>query len=120
MDLVYSGPERRAIKRIRMNCTVIYRMNQPPNARFLLEGKDMVAQMIDINRKGMAMVTDIDIPPATVLSMRFTLLKVHDDLVKFTGPMEVTGEVRSNVPLENNQHRLGIYFKKVRKVNLSH
>ncbi|MDD5348339.1 MAG: PilZ domain-containing protein [Candidatus Omnitrophica bacterium] len=112
----YQGPERRTNKRVRMNCTVIYRINQPPDARFSLEGKDMYAQMVDISQNGMAMVTDLDIPTSTVVSIRFTLLKVNEELVKFSGPMEITGEVRSNVSVEQKQHRLGIYFKKMRKV----
>jgi len=63
------------------------------------------------------MVTDRDIPVCTVLSMRFTLLKVKEELIKFTGPMEITGEVRSNTALEGHEHRLGIYFTKMKKVN---
>lgn len=115
----YQGPERRTNKRVRMNCTVIYRINQPPDARFSLEGKDMYAQMVDISQNGMAMVTDHDIPQSTILSMRFTLLKVKPDIVNFSGPMEIVGEVRSSTPEENNTHRLGIYFTKMRRVNVS-
>jgi hypothetical protein len=67
----------------------------------------------------MAMITDRDIPISTILSMRFTLLKVKDELVKFSSPMEITGEVRSNTPLKDSERRLGIYFTRMRKVNLS-
>jgi hypothetical protein len=51
--------------------------------------------------------------------MRFTLLKVKPDVVNFSGPMEIIGEVRSNISEENNSHRLGIYFTKMRRVNLA-
>jgi c-di-GMP-binding flagellar brake protein YcgR len=108
--------ERRVNKRFRMNCTVIYRVNQPPDARFSLEGRDMYAEMVDISEQGMAMITDLNIPTSSVLNMRFTLLKVNDELVRFSGPMEITGEVRSNVATETKQHRLGIYFRRMRSI----
>jgi hypothetical protein len=116
MVSTYSGPERRAAKRVRMNCTVIYRADESLDARFSLRGEDLHAKMLDISQNGMAMVTDYDIPISTVLSMRFTLLKIKEELIKFSGPMEITGEVRSNTPLTASQHRLGIYFTKMRKV----
>jgi hypothetical protein len=115
----YCGPERRQSKRERMNCTVIYRTDRSLDARFSLHGQDIYAKMIDISSNGMAMITDKNIPISTVLSMRFTLLKVKDELVKFSTPMEITGEVRSNTLLTDQKRRLGIYFTKMRKVNLS-
>lgn len=114
MESVYGGAERRNSKRVRMNCTVIYRTNEPPVSRFTMKGRDIEAKMIDIGQGGMAMVTNLDIPVSTVLSMRFALVNVDKEIVKFSGPLQVTGEVRSNAPLEKNEHRLGIYFKKVK------
>lgn len=109
--------DRRSYKRVRMNCTVIYRMDQPPDAHFVMRGKDIDARMIDISQGGMAMVTSSDIPVSTVLSMRFALLNVDKEAVKFSGPLEVTGEVKSSTPLEKNEHRLGIYFTRMKKIN---
>jgi len=118
MEDTYTGIERRSNKRVRMNCTVIYRLNEPVSARFIMSGKDLQARMIDISQAGMAMITDYDIPISTVLSMRFTVLKVNKEIVNLSGPVEITGEVRSNDPMEKDGHRLGIYFQKMRKVNL--
>ena len=115
----YTGIEGRGQKRVRVNCTVVYRLNEPPSARFIMQGKDIQARMIDVSQGGMAMVTDYDIPVSTVLSMRFTLLNVNKEVVTFSGPMEVTGEVRSNVPEEKNEHRLGIWFTKVRRISVA-
>ena len=115
---IFQGAERRQSKRLRMNCTVIYRVNEPVTARFMMAGRDIQAKMLNISQNGMAMVTDYDIPQSTVLAMRFTLLKVKPDMVNFSGPMEIIGEVRSNVSEENNSHRLGIYFTKMRRVNV--
>ena len=118
MDSAYSDIERRNHKRLRMNCTVIYRINEPPAAHFVMKGKDIDAKMIDISQGGMAMVTSSDIPVSTVLSMRFALLNVDNEAVKFSGPLEVTGEVKSSTPLEKNEHRLGIYFTKMKKIGV--
>jgi c-di-GMP-binding flagellar brake protein YcgR len=114
----YLGKEKRSDKRLRMNCTVIYRVNEPVSTRFIMSGEDIKAKMIDISQGGMGMVTDYDIPIATPLSMRFTLLKVNKDVVNFSGPVEVKGEVSSNVPLEKNEHRLGIHFTTIRRIKV--
>ncbi len=119
MKKTYSGTERRTNKRMRVNCTVIYRTNQPVDARFALQGEDIHAKMLNISQNGMAIITERDIPIFTVLAMRFTLLKVDVKLVKFSGPMDITGEVRSNESLPGNKHRLGIYFTKMKKVDLN-
>lgn len=117
MESTYLGNDRRSTKRMRVNCTVVYRMNEPSSARFMMQGgRDIEAKMVDVSQGGMAMVTNYDIPVSTVLDMRFTLLNVNKDIVKLSGPMDVTGEVRSNVALQDNEHRLGIYFTKMRKV----
>lgn len=118
MDTTYTGKERRGSRRLRMNCTVIYRVNEPPSTHIMMGGKDVQAKMIDIGQGGMAMVTTYDIPVTTVISMRFTLLNVDKEVVKFSGPLEVTGEVKSSVPVEKNEHRLGIYFTRMKKINI--
>ena len=110
--------ERRTHRRVRMNCTIIYRSNEPVSARFIMDGEDIEAKMLDVSQGGLAMITDHDIPISTRLSMRFTLFKVNRDVMNFSGPVEVTGEVKSNVPLERNEHRLGIYFTKVKRIEV--
>jgi len=103
-----------------MNCTVVYRINEPSSTRFMVHGEDIKARMLDISQAGMALVTEYDIPVATQLSLRFTMLKVDKEIVNFSGPVEVAGEVKSNIPAENNEHRLGIYFTKVKKLEVPH
>jgi c-di-GMP-binding flagellar brake protein YcgR len=118
MEENYQGLERRSHKRVKINCTVIYRLNEPLSTHFMVRGRDIEAKMIDISQAGMAMVTNYDIPVETKLSMRFTLLKVNKEVINFSGPVEVTGQVRSNVPLEKEGHRLGIYFTNVKRVEI--
>jgi len=120
MNRIFSSTDRRTSKRMRMNCTVVYRTNEPSTTKVMLGGQDIQAQMLDISQTGMALLTDKDIPISTILSMRFTLLKVDNDVVKLSGPMEALGEVRSNVVNEDHHsHRLGIYFTKMKKVTVA-
>jgi len=118
MAEAYQGTERRSHKRIRMNCTVIYRPNEPVTTHFMVKGRDIEAKMLDISQGGMAMVTNYDIPVQTELSMRFALLKVDKEIVNFSGPVEVTGQVKSNISLEKDEHRLGIYFSRIKRVEV--
>jgi c-di-GMP-binding flagellar brake protein YcgR len=110
--------ERRHNRRMRLNCTVIYRLNEPVSTKFIMSGKDIQAEMVDISQHGMAVISNYDIPVDTRLSMRFTVLKVDKDIVNFSGPVEISGEVKSNVSQDGN-HRLGIYFTKMRKIDAS-
>jgi hypothetical protein len=114
---MHQREEKRSHTRLRMNCTVVFRLNEPASTRFIMSGQDMEAKMTDISQGGMALVTNYDIPLATELSMRFTLLKVMREVVNFSGPMEIEGEVKSNIPCGDNEHRLGIYFTKTKKIN---
>ena len=114
MESTYIGNERRSSKRIRVNCTVIYRVNEDTSAHFLMQGKDIEDKMIYVSQGGYGDVTNYDIPVSTVLSMRFALLNVDKDVVRFTGSMDVTGEVRSNMPFEVNDHRVGKYKTQIR------
>jgi len=115
----YEGLERRSSKRFRMNCTVIYRVDQTMDARFSLQGHDLRAKMLDISQNGMAMVTDQDIPVATVLSMRFTLLKIDKELSDFLVLRKSSERYVPVFPWTEHQHRLGISFTKMKKVSVS-
>lgn len=118
MSSTHTEQERRSHKRLRVNCTVVYRVNEPPSTHFVMRGQDIEARMLDVSQGGMAMTTHYDIPVATMLSMRFTLLNVDNKVVTFSGPMQVEGEVRSNISLEKDEHRLGIYFTKMKKISV--
>lgn len=119
MENTYTGKEKRANKRVRMNCTVTYRADEPVTAHFIMRSNDLQAKMLDISQGGMAMQTNYDIPVSTILSMRFTILKVNKEVVTFSGPTEITGKVTSNLPVEGDGHRLGIHFSQMRKVGVS-
>ena len=77
--------------------------------------KEVSAMMLDLSGLGIAIVTDYDIPIWSVLSIRFTLINLHTSKEERVRLMEMTGEVRNNVLLGRNKHRLGISFTHIDK-----
>ena len=112
-DKIYSN-EQRKFKRIKINLSVVFRLAQPAAIRLLVGNKEVRATMLDLSEGGLSVLTNYDIPKSTALLMKFTLFKVENDDVSFYGPMDITGEVRYNMPLGGEEYRLGIYYKKIK------
>ncbi len=109
----YSGNDRRRFQRLRMNLSVIYKVDQPVTVRMLIGDKEVEATTLDLSEGGMALLTDFNIPVSTSLFIKFTLFKVGGDgKVNFYGPVVIGGEVRSNV-LSEKKYRLGICFSQI-------
>lgn len=73
--------------------------------------REVGAVMVDLNAKGMSIITKNDIPVSSLIQIKFTL--VNDDAVSDddrVSPMRVTGRVRSNILTEKGEYRLGISF----------
>jgi len=105
------GTENRKFKRARVNLAVIYRVDKPAKVRLTLGGKEFRATMVDLSEGGISLLTDYDIPAESGLLIKFTLFNLEKDDVSFYGPMEITGEVRYNIPLGGREYRIGILFK---------
>ena len=112
-DKIYSS-EQRKFKRIKINLSVVFRLARPAAIRLLVGNKEVRATMLDLSEGGLSVLTNYDIPKGTALFIKFTLFKVDNEDVSFYGPMEITGEVRYNMPLGGNEYRLGIYYKKIK------
>jgi c-di-GMP-binding flagellar brake protein YcgR len=113
MDESYSGIERRKQKRLRVNLTVVYRVDEPLAMRLVVGGKEFEARMLDLSQEGMAILSNHSFDASTTVLLRFTLFKVETEDVGFYGPMAITGEVRYCVPLGGGEYRLGIYFTQI-------
>jgi len=107
--------EHRRFRRIRVNLSVIYRIAKPFGIRMVIGNKEIRATMLDLSEGGISVLTNYDIPISSQLLIKFTLFRVENDDVSFYGPMEITGEVRYNMPLGGNEYRLGICFTKLAK-----
>ena len=105
--------EHRKFKRIRINLSVVYRVSKPFGIRMVVGNKEIRATMLDLSEGGISILTNCDIPMASQLFIKFTLFRVENDDVSFYGPMQITGEVRYNMPLGGHEYRLGICFTKL-------
>jgi len=107
----YIGQEKRKTPRLLLRLAVIYKVDQPLVVRMRVGEREVLATTLDLSEGGMALSTNFDIPLLTVLAIKFSLLKSNaDGTVKCYGPMEIIGEVRSNIPLEKKRYRIGICF----------
>ena len=111
----YSGSERRRFKRVPSKFFVTYRALDAVEAFMLFNNEEIDALMFDLSEGGMAIATSYDIPIATRLSIRFTLInkRAFNDSNKFRALSDIEGEVRNNNLLDENQHRLGIQFNSI-------
>jgi c-di-GMP-binding flagellar brake protein YcgR len=115
MNYDYSGPDRRKYQRLKLNLTVNYRVDEPWYVRITLKGQEIEATALNLSEGGMAIMTNYDIPVASVLFLKFSLFKINGDgEVCFYNPVETNGQVRSNVVCEKNQFRLGVCFVRSR------
>ena len=109
----YDGAERRKFKRLKANFIVIYRVDKPLEVVMVVGTREITALMLDMSEGGMAILTGYNIPMQTIIYLKFTLINPYvftDDRIR---TMEITGEVRYNARLENNEYRLGIYFMRI-------
>jgi c-di-GMP-binding flagellar brake protein YcgR len=93
-----AGIERRKFKRLRVNFTVIFQVDRPLVARMTLGWrKEVEALMLDLSEGGMAIVTNYNIPPETILSIKFTLINLTLSSARRIRIIEIDEEDRSAV-----------------------
>lgn len=107
--------ERRKSQRIRACFTVVYKLSKQVEILMWLEGKEVSAIMIDLSQDGMAILTEKNIPALSVLAINFNLINEFEKKENQEKPMELEGEVRYNIFLQERAYRLGISFTKISK-----
>lgn len=106
--------ERREFDRIKVDFSIIYRINKPWYVRVLISGEEVEATAIDLSEGGIAINTNYDIPIATVILIKIMIYTVtKKDNFQLYKVIEAEGEVRSNVLLDTDKHRIGIRFTKI-------
>ena len=117
MDSTYKGPERRKAPRVKAEFIVIYKIVSPIEVRLWVRmwigDKEINARMLDLSGVGMAILTDYDLPLSSILSIKFSLISLQGNKEEQVRLMEMTGEVRNNVLVGKNKHRLGIAFTQI-------
>ena len=107
-----SGYEKRKHKRFKIHLDVFYRIDAPPFVKISVGDKETEAFALDLSEGGIAILTEHDIPVATMISMK---LKLSNELskvrIRSCDTVNSVGEVRSNVLTGEGKHRLGIAFQ---------
>lgn len=113
------GKERRKSKRLKVDFTVTYQVDRPLVVRMSVGWHhNIYALMLDLSEDGMAISTDFNIPASTILSINFTLINLTADTEEERmKSMEVTGEVKYNLPTAKGEHRLGIRFSNIAPID---
>ncbi|MFH1414416.1 MAG: PilZ domain-containing protein [Candidatus Omnitrophota bacterium] len=105
------GSERRKSKRTKANFTIIYDVHKSVSMDVSLAGQEVDALMMDLGKEGLAITTNYEIPIASILNMKFTLINRRaQDKNNKSRSIYIMGEVRSSIRLENGEYRLGIHF----------
>ncbi|MFC1658912.1 PilZ domain-containing protein [Candidatus Omnitrophota bacterium] len=114
MPSAYSGPERRRSVRIAVRFILTYQVHEPIKVRMWIGNKEVSALMLDLSPEGMAILTQYEIPLATILAMSFTLINLQAEKDKQMRSMGIMGEVRY-ASQEGYEQRLGISFTHIGK-----
>lgn len=114
MRRFYSSNDRRRFQRLKVNLSVFYKVISPEYVRALTGDGEIEATTLDVGAGGMAFFTKHDIPPWSMLSLRFYLFRADDEgLVSFSDPVEIGAQTRSNIPIDNGEYRIGVCFKAI-------
>jgi c-di-GMP-binding flagellar brake protein YcgR len=77
-------------------------------------GEEIEAQALDLSQEGISIVTKHNIPIYAELIVMFILFRMdRNGVIIFNEPLELTGEIRSNILFNNSERRLGIWFKNI-------
>lgn len=111
----YSGAERRKFERLKVDLSLIYRINKPWYVRVLIGGNEVEASALDLSEGGIAINTNYNIPVSTVLFIKIMVYKVvGENNFHYYKTLEVEGQVRSSNPLGNGKFRTGILFTRIK------
>ena len=110
----FSEEERRKSQRLRINITIVYRINKPSHVKVLIGDEEVEATTQDLSESGMSILTGYDIPVSTMLTVEFMIYQVSElERFRFYKSIKIIGEVRSNIHSVNDLRRIGIVFTKI-------
>lgn len=108
----FSGIEKRKFKRIAVNFIVFYKVNFPLRVRIKIGNREVEALAVDISEGGMAVYTDREIPPVSVVNVKFIMMNDYAISPQdHTRSILVRGQVRYNILIEEKKtFRFGMQF----------
>ena len=115
MNDTYESIEKRKFARAKAEFILSYRINKSVEMHMWVGSEEVSAVMLDLSETGMAILTKFNIPVATVLLLKFTLINFSADEDNRLRTIEMSAQVRNNIPQDEGEHRLGIVFTKISK-----
>ncbi|MBU1124943.1 MAG: PilZ domain-containing protein [Candidatus Omnitrophica bacterium] len=108
------GQDRRRYQRLNLNLIVWYKVVCPDSLRSMLGEKEKEVLTIDIGPLGMAFMCRYHLPSYSTLLLKFIVFSAHAGSYSHLAiPLELQGVVRSSLPSEDNEYRIGICFKDI-------
>jgi c-di-GMP-binding flagellar brake protein YcgR len=109
-----NNQERRKSERIDVGFTLIYSVEKPYTLRISLGfADDIEAVMLNLSDLGIGIIAKHNLPPGTLLYIKFTIIDLTLQGEARRRRMEITGEVASSISLPGQSHRIGIRFDKI-------
>ena len=106
--------EKRKFKRKKISMVVTYHDNMVLDIRMHRGKRDYEATMIDLSEEGMAILTDMNLPKAALMTVKFSLADSKDRGVRIA---LLTAKVMYSEAVTEGRFRVGIQFQDLNKEN---
>ena len=97
---------------------MIYSVEKPYTLRISLGfADDIEAIMLNLSDLGMAIIASHNLPPGTLLYIKFNIIDLTMQGEARRRHMEITGEVATSIIMPDRNYRIGIRFDKISDEN---
>jgi c-di-GMP-binding flagellar brake protein YcgR len=108
------GQDRRRFQRLNLNLVVWYKLLKVTPGPGSLGSAEREAVTADISPFGMAFMSSFSIPLFTDLALKFIIFSSQDGAYdNLAIPIEVNAKVRSCLPAEKGEFRIGVSFTNI-------
>ncbi|MBU0504221.1 MAG: PilZ domain-containing protein [Candidatus Omnitrophota bacterium] len=109
--------DRRKFKRLRVNITLAYTVESPPEVSILYRGKEIEATMLSICEGGIGLLSKYNIPARSMIVVRFSLFRTDKQgFIASSSPLEIVCRVCYSVAVEDGQYQIGVAFREVKDI----
>jgi c-di-GMP-binding flagellar brake protein YcgR len=99
---------------MQISLAATYEVIGPEHVRDILGGKEYDARTLDLSAGGLSLVADHYLPVGTELIITIALFETNlIDTFQAFEPLKVYGTIRSMLPQNGNQYRIGVEFTAV-------
>ena len=102
--------EKRKFKRVSLNVRLFYKVQRPPEVSLRVGDKEITTQTLDLSQGGMGFITGYELPPATELTVNFSLIFKKHSLLNVKAFGRVMNCRSISQSKENPSYRVGVEF----------